>query len=143
VPKKKPTRPRADLTGAARRLAVCMICGETNEIAAHGTCYKCYRRMQREKETQQADRRFDRHSTKRAKEQDKLIAGLGIVMKGLTMIGVPDALRLSIRAQLEPYLQTAKPILGGPPSPFLDVEGISAHGAADDDTDEDEDESEQ
>jgi hypothetical protein len=93
-----------------------MNCGETNDIAAHGMCYRCYRRWQREKERQQDGQRVDRHATGRHKRETKLLNGFATTMKGLTALGVSDTDRLKIRAMLEPYLAPVKHLLGGPPS---------------------------
>jgi hypothetical protein len=116
----KPPRPTLDLTGAPRRAARCMNCGETNEIAAFGLCYRCYRQTQREKEAQKVNRLFDRHAAGLRREQKKLWRGLASVMSGLSDLGVMEPDVLTIRRLLDPYLELIRKSLGGPLPPRID-----------------------
>jgi len=77
-------------------------CGEEREIAAHGLCFKCYRREDRAK-----DRKFagtDRHNPGLRNEHKKLFRGFARVMSGLSDLGVSRSDVLTIRRVMEPYL---------------------------------------
>ena len=65
-----------------RKTDVCINCGETREMAAHGLCFKCYR-----KEDRADDRQFagvDRHNRGIRREHKKLFRGFTSVMVGLS-----------------------------------------------------------
>jgi hypothetical protein len=64
-----------------RKVEGCLNCGEVREIAAHGLCFKCYRREDRANERKFAS-----------------------VMGGLSDLGVSRTDVLAIRRALEPYL---------------------------------------
>lgn len=133
---------KSDLTGQPRRVGTCIRCSDVNDIAAFGYCFRCYRRLQREKEQQAAGRVIDRHAGRRQKRENEIMNGLATVMKGLTQVGVSDTDRLKIRAIVEPYLSMAKHLLGGPPSPPVIPEGDGDAETAteDDDAERDTDE---
>jgi hypothetical protein len=64
-----------------RRIDACLNCGETREMAAHGLCFKCYRR-----EDRADDRQFalvDPHSAGLRKEHRKTLRGFTNVMARL------------------------------------------------------------
>jgi hypothetical protein len=85
-----------------RKVEGCLNCGEVREIAAHGLCFKCYRREDRAK-----DREFtstDRHNPGLRKEHKKMFRGFASVMGGLSDLGVSRTDVLAIRRSLEPYL---------------------------------------
>jgi len=83
-----------------------MNCGEVREIAAHGLCFACYRREQRE-----GSRSVDLHSPGIQGEHCRLFAGYCQILKALSVIGVsePDVTR--IKQILAPYLQLVEPLL--------------------------------
>jgi hypothetical protein len=84
-----------------RRNNGCTNCGEVREIAAHGLCFKCYRREERT-----ADRpvdSVDRHNPGIRREHKKLFRGFTGVMVGLSDLGVAITDVLAIRRILEPY----------------------------------------
>jgi hypothetical protein len=99
--------PSSESTGeeeleSVRRIDGCINCGEEREIAAHGLCFKCYRKKERDD-----DRKFagvDRHNPGLNKEHTKLLRGFTQVMVGLSDLGVSEADVLSVRRILEPYL---------------------------------------
>jgi hypothetical protein len=80
----------------------CVNCGEVREIAAHGRCFKCYRRKDRE-----ADREFayvDRHNPGVRREHTRVLRGFTSVLSGLGELGVSQNEVMVIRRMLEPYL---------------------------------------
>jgi hypothetical protein len=84
-----------------RRNDGCIGCGEVRELAAHGLCFKCYRREERT-----TDRPFaivDRHNPGIRREHKKLFRGFTGVMVGLSDLGVAMSDVLAIRRILEPY----------------------------------------
>ena len=85
-----------------RKIEGCLNCGEVREIAAHGFCFKCYRKKERED-----DQRFaaaDRHNPGIRKEHKQALRGFTSVMVGLSELGVSQGDVLAIRRVLEPYL---------------------------------------
>jgi hypothetical protein len=85
-----------------RKIQSCLNCGEVREIAAHGLCFKCYRREDRAK-----DREFagaDRHNPGLRKEHKKIFRGFATVMGGLSDLGLSRGDVLAIRRVMEPYL---------------------------------------
>ncbi len=85
-----------------RRVEGCLNCTEIRETAAHGLCFRCYRRKERED-----DRRFavaDRHNPGLRKEHKQALRGFTSVMVGLSALGVSHGDVLMIRRVLEPYL---------------------------------------
>jgi hypothetical protein len=87
---------------STRKVEGCLNCGEVREIAAHGLCFKCYRREDRAR-----DREFtgaDRHNPGLRKEHKKMFRGFASVMGGLSDLGVSRTDVLAIRRSLEPYL---------------------------------------
>ena len=85
-----------------RKIEGCLNCGEVREIAAHGLCFKCYRREDRAKEQKFAG--TDRHNPGVRKEHKKMLRGFASVMAGLSDLGVSLTDVLAIRRALEPYL---------------------------------------
>src|ERR1700746_665480 len=85
-----------------RKIQSCLNCGEVREIAAHGLCFKCYRREDRAKERKFAG--TDRHNPGLRKEHKKIFRGFASVMGGLGDWGVSRTAVLAIRPSLEPYL---------------------------------------
>jgi hypothetical protein len=85
-----------------RRIDACLNCGETREMAAHGLCFKCYRR-----EDRADDRKFaltDPHNPGLRKEHKKMLRGFTNVMAGLSDLGVQKDDVLKIRRMLDPYV---------------------------------------
>ena len=85
-----------------RKSESCVNCGEIREVAAHGLCFKCYRKDERAD-----DRTFatvDRHNPAIRREHKKLFHGFTSLMVGLSDLGVshPDVIR--IRGIIDPYL---------------------------------------
>jgi hypothetical protein len=85
-----------------RKVEGCLNCGEVREIAAHGLCFKCYRREDRANERKFAA--TDRHNPGVLKEHKKMLRGFASVMSGLSDLGVSRPDVLAIRRALEPYL---------------------------------------
>ena len=85
-----------------RKVEGCLNCGEVREIAAHGLCFKCYRREDRANERKFAA--TDRHNPGVLKEHKKMLRGFASVMGGLSDLGVSRTDVLAIRRALEPYL---------------------------------------
>jgi hypothetical protein len=87
---------------STRKVEGCLNCGEVREIAAHGLCFKCYRREDRANERKFAA--TDRHNPGVLKEHKKMLRGFSSVMGGLSDLGVSRTDVLAIRRSLEPYL---------------------------------------
>jgi len=93
-----------------RRIDACLNCGETREMAAHGLCFKCYRR-----EDRADDRQFalvDPHNPGLGKEHKKTLRGFTNVMAGLSDLGVQKDDVLKIRRMLDPYVALITEFLG-------------------------------
>jgi hypothetical protein len=80
----------------------CLNCGETREIAAHGLCFKCYRRKERADDRQFAG--VDLHNPGVRREHKKLFRGFTAVMTGLSDLAVQKSDVLAIRRMLDPYV---------------------------------------
>jgi site-specific DNA-methyltransferase (cytosine-N4-specific) len=89
-----------------RKTDSCMNCGETREIAAHGLCFKCYRRDERAD-----DNRFSMIGTERQRrrliqDRKKLLSKITSMLNSLAdvegMLAYDDV--TSIRTTLQPYL---------------------------------------
>jgi hypothetical protein len=96
-----------------RKTDSCLNCGEIREMAAHGLCFKCYRR-----EDRADDRRFaavDRHNPGLRKEHKKMLRGFMTVMGGLSDLGVQKSDVLTIRRMLDPYVAPIAEFLGPAP----------------------------
>jgi hypothetical protein len=85
-----------------RREDSCINCGEVREIAAHGLCFKCYRKEERTKDQQCSA--VDRHNPGIRREHKKLFRGFTSVMTALSDLGVQRSDVLAIRKTIEPYL---------------------------------------
>lgn len=85
-----------------RRTDGCMNCGETREIAAHGLCFRCYRKNERADDRQFAG--VDRHNPGIRREHKKMFRGFTSVMAGLSDLGVSKGDVLAIRRMLDPYV---------------------------------------
>jgi hypothetical protein len=98
------TKNRATARGveSMRRENECLNCGEVREMAAHGLCFKCYRRNDRANDRQFAG--ADRHNPGLRKEHKKLFRGFTGVMAGLSDLGVSKEDVLTIRRMLDPYV---------------------------------------
>jgi len=102
-----------------RKTEGCTNCGEIREIAAHGLCFKCYRRNDRA-----GDRAFatvDRHNPAIRQEHKKLFRGFTGLMVCLSDLGVSDADVLRIREIINPYLGPIAKFLT--PAPARDEAG--------------------
>jgi hypothetical protein len=84
-----------------RKLICCRNCGEEREMAAHGLCWKCYRREERANDRP----RVDRHSPGVRREHKKAFRGFTNLMLGLSDLGVSKNDVLAIRRMVEPYLE--------------------------------------
>ena len=87
---------------ATRKIGSCINCAEIREMAAHGLCFRCYRKEERED-----DSRFyvvDRPNPGIRKEHKQAFRGFTNVMVGLGELGVSHDDVLAIRRVLEPYL---------------------------------------
>jgi hypothetical protein len=104
-----------------RRTEGCLNCGETREIAAHGLCFRCYRRNERADDRQFA--MVDRHNPGLRKEHKKMFRGFTGVMAGLSDLGVSKSDVLAIRRMLDPYVVAIAEFLA-PASDKGEVEGI-------------------
>jgi hypothetical protein len=85
-----------------RKIDGCLNCGEVREIAAHGLCFKCYRREDRAN-----DRQFtgvDRHNPGIRREHKKMFRGFTNVMAGLSELAMSKTDVLAIRRMLDPYI---------------------------------------
>jgi hypothetical protein len=94
---------------ATRKVSGCLNCTEVREIAAHGLCFRCYRKKEREE-----DRRFnevDRHNPGIRKEHKQALRGFTNVMVGLGELRVSQDDVLEIRRVLEPYLSVIANLL--------------------------------
>src|ERR1700745_3027975 len=87
---------------STRKVESCLNCGEVREIAAHGLCFKCYRREDRAKDRELTG--TDRHNPGLRKEHKKMFRGFTSVMGGLSDLGVSRTAVLAIPPSLEPYL---------------------------------------
>ncbi len=68
-----------------RKTEGCVNCGEVREIAAHGLCFACSRRKERDSERQLPS--VDRHNPGIRREHKKLFRGFTNVMVGLRTSG--------------------------------------------------------
>jgi hypothetical protein len=107
-----------------RKTDGCTNCGEIREIAAHGLCFKCYRKDERA-----ADRKFatvNRHGPAIRREHKKLFHGFTSLMVGLSDLGVshPDVIR--IRGIIHPYLRPIATFLM--PAPVSEDAGVEVNG---------------
>jgi hypothetical protein len=85
-----------------RKTDGCVNCGEIREIAAHGLCFKCYRKNERA-----LDRKFasvNRHDPAIRREHKKLFHGFTSMMVGLSDLGVSNVAVIRIRGIIDPYL---------------------------------------
>jgi len=102
-----------------RRESSCINCGEIREMAAHGLCFKCYRKEDRAKDQQFAA--VDRHNPGIRREHKKMFRGFTSVMAGLSDLGVQRSDVLAIRRMLDPYVAPIAEFLG--PASEQEVEG--------------------
>lgn len=93
-----------------RKTDGCLNCGEVREIAAHGLCFKCYRREDRANDRQFAA--VDRHNPGIRKEHKQLFRGFTSVMAGLSDLGAQKSVVLTIRRLLDPYVAPIAEFLG-------------------------------
>jgi len=96
-----------------RKIEPCVECGEPREIAAHGLCFTCYRRKDRELHLGTAV--VDRHSPALRREHKKMIRAFAAVMGGLSDLAVNKPDVLAIRKLLLPYLEPVADFLGVAP----------------------------
>jgi hypothetical protein len=97
-----------------RKTDVCINCGETREMAAHGLCYTCYRKDERAD-----DRKFagvDRHNPGIRREHKKLFRGFTSIMGGLSDLAVSSADVITIRGIIGPYLTAISKFLAPVPA---------------------------
>ena len=92
-----------------RKTEGCVNCGEVREIAAHGLCFACYRRKERDSERQLPS--VDRHNPGIRREHKKLFRGFTSVMVGLSDLGVSKDDVLAILQSIEPYLAPIRQFL--------------------------------
>lgn len=92
-----------------RKTDGCLNCGEVREIAAHGLCFRCYRKDERAEERKFAP--VDRHNPGIRREHEKLFRGFISVMTGLAALGVQHPDVLAIRRVLSPYLELIQQFL--------------------------------
>jgi len=95
-----------------RKIEGCINCGEVREIAAHGLCFKCYRREDRAKGRQLIG--VDRHNPGIRREHKKMFRGFSSVMTGLSDLGVSKTDVLAIRGVIDPYLDPIAKYLAAP-----------------------------
>lgn len=95
-----------------RRSGGCINCGEIREIAAHGLCFRCYRKKERANDRQFAG--VDRHNPGIRREHKTLFRGFTSVMVGLSDLGVQKREVLAIRRMLEPYVTAIAEFLAIP-----------------------------
>jgi hypothetical protein len=107
-----------------RRENECLNCGEVREMAAHGLCFKCYRRNDRANERQFAI--VDRHNPGIRREHKKMFRGFTGVMAGLSDLRVSKSDVLSIRAVLDAYVAPIAEFLA--PASRLDETGGAVNG---------------
>jgi hypothetical protein len=96
-----------------RKVEGCLNCGEVREIAAHGLCFKCYRKKERED-----DRKFhnvNRHNPGIRREHRNLFRGFNKVMLGLSDLQVSRTDIDAVRRVIEPYLSPIASLLGPQP----------------------------
>ncbi len=97
-----------------RKVTVCVNCREAREIAAHGLCYKCYRREERVEDYPWAA--ADRNNRQLLKSQKKLrkvvTAILNSVDDGIDLLSPEDV--DVIRRTLKPYVERMATGLPGP-----------------------------
>lgn len=91
----------------------CMNCGEVREHAAHGLCFMCYRREERQSLKDDGEAVIDRHAPGIRKEQKRILRGFASVMTGLADIGAGHDQILQIRAILNPFLASVSHYLEG------------------------------
>jgi hypothetical protein len=137
APKPKTAKKLVNLQGQPRRVAACVQCGETNDIAAFGQCFKCYRRLQRDKDRERAGRVVDRHSAALRTTHGKLLRAFAQAMAGLSALGLSKPDLLHVRALCEPYLAPIKEFLGGPPLESPARQAVEAWATQAEDADDD------
>ncbi len=103
-----------------RKIDGCLNCGEVREMAAHGLCFKCYRRNDRANDRQFAG--VDRHNPGIRREHKKMFRGFTNVMAGLSDLGMSKTDVLAIRRMLDPYIAPIAEFLG-PGAEHEEVEG--------------------
>ncbi len=87
-----------------RKLDKCINCGELNQMAAFGLCFKCYRR-----ETRMKQNPVNRHPHPAlVKEQKKLLRGYHHITTGMVEVGVsPDHVK-QVMSVIAPYLTSIR-----------------------------------
>lgn len=95
-----------------RKIEGCINCGDVREIAAHGLCFRCYRREDRAKERQLIG--LDRHNPGIRPDHKRMFRGFSSVMTGLSDLGVSKTDVLTIRRIIDPYLDPIAKYLAAP-----------------------------
>lgn len=85
-----------------RKLRECTNCGEPREMAAHGLCFRCYRREARAEEKD--PELIDVHTPGIRKGHKKLIKAFNAVLTGLADLGVDRNRILRIVEIVRPYV---------------------------------------
>jgi len=86
-----------------RRVVRCADCGKCREMAAHGLCFKCYRRNER-RQKQAPEDGEDFHSPAIPRQLHKLLRANTALLKALADLKVTEKDLLTIRRVLDPYL---------------------------------------
>lgn len=86
-----------------------MNCGEQRELAAHGLCFKCYRRQDRAEEQRFSG--IDRHSPAIRRQDKKLLAGFACLMRGLSDLSAPREIVDEVRRRVQPLLEPIQGLL--------------------------------
>jgi|SRR6516162_3313024 hypothetical protein len=95
-----------------RKTESCLNCGEEREIAAHGLCFRCYRKKERAGERQLVDR----HGPAIRREHKDLLRGFQSLMVGLSDLRVAASDVAKIRQLVDPYLVPIAKFLSAQPS---------------------------
>ncbi|SRR5579871_3706746 len=96
-----------------RKAESCINCGEVREIAAHGLCFRCYRRQERAEERQLAG--VGRNNPAIRDEHKKVLRGFTSLMSGLSDLRVQANHVRTIRQLIDPYLEPIAEILAPEP----------------------------
>lgn len=86
----------------ARSEVVCINCQRKREHAAHGLCFECYRREERDRK--EARVLVDRHSPGIRRDEKKFIAAYAALMCVLSDLHLSDADIVRVRGVVVPYL---------------------------------------
>lgn len=101
----------AGLSKPSRPIDICAECGQEQEIAAHGLCFGCYRRLERKRKRQIAG--VDRHNPALRPEHKRLFRGFNAIMAGIADLRISQADAMAMRELIGPYVTPVEKYLKG------------------------------